>query len=306
MEEGLARANTGADPSVESEPRWLYLDDTGAWQGPFSRAQLRAWRAMLPMDLVVADTLNDDSTRSTGSAARHAENVESSSKQTPSTTTLARVLGDGDLATRAAALGATLPPRATAAHAERAVADAIAARGASNSTTTRRFPETSRPEVPPSHPPSSAAEAAARSIVAGLDASAFPVAAADPADFARAYAANLAASAGRATNADSRADSRADSYAFSGKMNRLTGRLVPGPAGGDAATMDEAGALYGGGPLGHFADVRGLEASLAEARRARERRAGKTLSGAELARAKRRKAEQKMRARRRANGLDVE
>ena len=62
-------------------------------------------------------------------------------------------------------------------------------------------------------------------------------------------------------------------------MNRLTGRLVAGPAGGDAATMDEAGALYGGGPLGHFADVRGLEASLAEARRARERRAGKTLSG---------------------------
>ena len=85
-------------------------------------------------------------------------------------------------------------------------------------------------------------------------------------------------------------------------MNRLTGRLVAG----DATTMDEAGALYGGGPLGHFADVRGLEASLAEARRARERRAGKTLSGAELARAKRRKAEQKMRARRRANGLDVE
>ena len=309
VEEGLARANTGADagseptanadalpddanPSVESEPRWLYLDDTGAWQGPFSRAQLRAWRAMLPMDLVVAD-------RRRGEAAAR---VESSSKQTPSTTTLARVLGDGDLATRAAALGATLPPRATAAHAERAIADAIAARGASNSTTTRRSPETSRPEVPPSLPPSSAAEAAARSIVAGLDASAFPVAAADPADFARAYAANLAASAGRATNADS----YADSYAFSGKMNRLTGRLVAGPAGGDATTMDEAGALYGGGPLGHFADVRGLEASLAEARRARERRAGKTLSGAELARAKRRKAEQKMRARRRANGLDVE
>ena len=65
-----SRANTGADPSVESEPRWLYLDDTGAWQGPFSRAQLRAWRAMLPMDLVVADTLDDYSTRSTGSAAR--------------------------------------------------------------------------------------------------------------------------------------------------------------------------------------------------------------------------------------------
>ena len=68
VEEGLARANTGADagseptanadalpddadPSVESEPRWLYLDDTGAWQGPFPRAQLRAWRAMLPATL---------------------------------------------------------------------------------------------------------------------------------------------------------------------------------------------------------------------------------------------------------------
>ena len=145
------------------------------------------------------------------SAARRAENVESSSKQTPSTTTLARVLGDGDLATRAAALGATLPPRATAAHAERAVADAVAARGASNSTTTRRSPETSRPEVPPSLPPSSAAEAAARSIVAGLDASAFPVAAADPADFARAYAANLAASARRATAAPIRAPIRTPS-----------------------------------------------------------------------------------------------
>ena len=57
----------------ESEPRWLYLDDTGAWQGPFSRAQLRAWRAMLPMDLVVADTLDDYSTRSTGSGSPRRE-----------------------------------------------------------------------------------------------------------------------------------------------------------------------------------------------------------------------------------------
>ena len=95
------------------------------------------------------------------------------------------------------------------------------------------------------------------------------------------------------------------SFAFSGKINRLAGRLVAGPAGGDAATIGEADALYGGGPLGHYADVRGLEASLAEAKRARERRAGTKLAGAELARAKRRRAEQKMRARRRANGLDV-
>ena len=69
-------------------------------------------------------------------------------------------------------------------------------------------------------------------------------------------------------------------------MNRLTGRLVAGPAGGDAATMDEAGALYGGGPLGHFADVRGLEASLAEARRARDTsRAEDPLRGGARARA---------------------
>ena len=306
VEEGLARAKTktkigagaGWDPvssgdarpddsdvAAESEPRWFYLDDSGAWQGPFSRAALRAWRSMLPMDLVVAE-------RSRGREGNEvAETVESSST---TTTTLARVLGDGDLAKRAAALGATLAPRATAAHAERAIADAIAAARPIAETTTfsEPSPATSPPEIPPSI---SAAEAAARSIVAGLDASARATAAADPADFARAYAASLAGT-------DARDGS---SYAFSGKMNRLTGRLVAGPAGGDAATIGEAVALYGGGPLGHHADVRVLEASLAEAKRARERRAGTKLAGAELARAKQRRAEQKMRARRRANGLDV-
>ena len=304
VEEGLARAKTetgagaGWDPisngdarpddsdaAAELEPRWFYLDDAGAWQGPFSRAALRAWRSMLPMDLVVAERSRD----SEGNEV--AETVEST---TTTTTTLARVLGDGDLAKRAAALGATLPPRATAAHAERAISDAIAAARpiAETTTVSEISPGTSPPEIPPSI---SAAEAAARAIVAGLDASARATAAADPADFARAYAANLAGT-------DARDGS---SYAFSGKMNRLTGRLVAGFADGDAATIGEADALYGGGPLGHHADVRGLEASLAAAKRARERRAGTKLAGAELARAKQRKAEQKMRARRRANGLDV-
>ena len=98
------KAHTSVDvtkvklPGVKS---WYYEDDSGQWQGPFTAAQLMAWRSMLPMELRLFE--HDD------------EEAEC---------TLADVLGDTPLLAQCASLGVVLPPRSTASYAQQALRDA--------------------------------------------------------------------------------------------------------------------------------------------------------------------------------------
>jgi hypothetical protein len=55
--EGLAAAEAGnghvnAYQSGNTK-EWYYRDDGGNWQGPWSVDELRGWRSMLPMELVI-------------------------------------------------------------------------------------------------------------------------------------------------------------------------------------------------------------------------------------------------------------
>jgi len=98
------KAHTSVDVANVKLPgakSWYYEDDSGQWQGPFTAAQLMAWRSMLPMELRLFE--HDD------------EEAEC---------TLADVLGDAPLVAQCAALGVVLPPRATAAHAQQALREA--------------------------------------------------------------------------------------------------------------------------------------------------------------------------------------
>lgn len=95
------KAHTSVDvtriklPGLKS---WYYEDDSGNWQGPFTAAELMAWRSMLPMELRLFE---------------HGDEAKE--------TTLADVLGDAPLLAQCAALGIVLPPRSTAAHAQHAL-----------------------------------------------------------------------------------------------------------------------------------------------------------------------------------------
>ncbi len=95
------KAHTSVDvtriklPGLKS---WYYEDDSGNWQGPFTTAELMAWRSMLPMELRLFE---------------HGDEAKE--------TTLADVLGDAPLLAQCAALGIALPPRSTAAHAQHAL-----------------------------------------------------------------------------------------------------------------------------------------------------------------------------------------
>ena len=113
-----ARENVATPSENTSEnKRWWYLDDAGAWRGPYSAERLRSWRGALPALLPVVDRDPNDpcvDRESARSAAR--------------ATTLARVLGDDGTMRVAAALGIAAHPRATAAQVERAVAALVAAR----------------------------------------------------------------------------------------------------------------------------------------------------------------------------------
>ena len=117
--ENVARENV-ATPSENTEggnERWWYLDDAGAWRGPYSTERLRFWRDSLPALLPVVDRDPNDpcvDRESARSAVR--------------ATTLARVLGDDATMRRAAALGIAAHPRATAAQVERAVAALVSSR----------------------------------------------------------------------------------------------------------------------------------------------------------------------------------
>jgi hypothetical protein len=51
--EGLSHVRSPRHFSQDDTPAWYYQDDSDSWQGPFRLSELRAWRAMLPMELCV-------------------------------------------------------------------------------------------------------------------------------------------------------------------------------------------------------------------------------------------------------------
>ena len=113
---GAPRENVKATPSENTShgnERWWYLDDAGAWRGPYSTERLRFWRESLPALLQVVDRDPND---------------PCVDRVFETATTLARVLGDDATMRRAAALGIAAHPRATAAQVERAVAALVSSR----------------------------------------------------------------------------------------------------------------------------------------------------------------------------------
>jgi len=99
--EGLAAAEAGnghvnAYQSGNTK-EWYYRDDGGNWQGPWSVDELRGWRSMLPMELVIVR----GTVPTEGTNAAPTEGKE---------TSLAAVLGDDELLARAAAMDVRLPP----------------------------------------------------------------------------------------------------------------------------------------------------------------------------------------------------
>lgn len=121
--ENFARENVKATPSENTShgnERWWYLDDAGAWRGPYSTERLRFWRDSLPALLQVVDRDPNDPCVDRESARSAFDEVRA--------TTLARVLGDDATMRRAAALGIAAHPRATAAQVERAVAALVSSR----------------------------------------------------------------------------------------------------------------------------------------------------------------------------------
>ena len=116
-------ATPSENTSGKGNKRWWYLDDAGAWRGPYSTERLRFWRHALPALLPVVD-------RDPNDPCVDRENARSAVRKRA--TTLAQVLGDDATMRRAAALGIAAHPRATAAQVERAVAALVSSRNVIN------------------------------------------------------------------------------------------------------------------------------------------------------------------------------
>ena len=195
--EGVA---TPLEKNTSENKRWWYLDDAGAWRGPYSTERLRFWRGALPALLQVVDRDPNDP----NDPCVDRESARSAVRAT----TLAQVLGDDATMRRAAALGIAAHPRATAAQVEHAVAALVSSRNVIN-----RDDDVSDPHPHDQHDPHDphdphAENAAVRHAMASLPsarADAIPRGGFDPTEAARAAA--YATPARSAT------------------LNRVTGRL---------------------------------------------------------------------------------
>ena len=122
-------ATPSENTSGKGNKRWWYLDDAGAWRGPYSTERLRFWRHALPALLQVVDRDPNDPNDPNDPCVDR-ENARSAVRKRA--TTLAQVLGDDATMRRAAALGIAAHPRATAAQVERAVAALVSSRNVIN------------------------------------------------------------------------------------------------------------------------------------------------------------------------------
>ena len=314
--EGLAAAEAGnghvnAYQSGNTK-EWYYRDDGGNWQGPWSVDELRGWRSMLPMELVIVR----GTVPTEGTNAAPTEGKE---------TSLAAVLGDDELLARAAAMDVRLPPRATATQAEIAINTVISMRagggvqggggvegGNAGAHGTERAAGAGVAPAGMSAPPpprdvnagigpaaratsggTGVASSMVDAVLAGLPPEQYQAVVTggvDPADMARALVAkverdSIAAREAMAASNDPWASS---GYEMEARYNKLTGRVTAGPAGSFAGG---AGSIYAGGAIDHHIDVNRLEEGLWEMKRAKERRKAQALSRAEVDRLKKRKAE---------------
>ena len=203
------KAHTSVDVTkvkLPSAKSWYYEDDTGTWQGPFSAAQLVAWRSMLPMDLRLFEHGNDD--------------AES---------TLADVLGDAPLIAQCAALGVVLPPRSTAAYAQRALREARVG---------GVVPEYD--DVEDEAPPKSEWE---KAILEGMAPEHAIMRGADPADIARQLI-------------ERRVAEQEVSYGAAGVYNKFLHKIT------DASTIAKPTSVYGAIGLDRYVDTRTLDEAL--------------------------------------------
>ncbi len=226
-------------PAVASG--FYYADLQGATQGPFQAAQLAAWRGMLPMELPVWHV--DDAGQAYAAAP------------------LAQVVGDLALLTQLRSGQLSLPPNATAAQVETALAAQAQAQAAS----------------PGKHAvweddawwaaQQAAQDGEAPEEGAGSGLSFAELAAASLAGLPEEERARVLAGGSVEATAPRRTPDPADEYASAPVLNRLTGRVTSASAlrGEDAlAATKDVSREYFSAQLAHHMDVNTLDAWLAD------------------------------------------